>query len=138
MNSIETLLYQLNLLFTISEDFKTDLRPMLNEIDYKRNAVLQTLKGKAKKAWQLLEGFIIFSTIDHNGIETIVRIYTPGQILTDFPSFFLSKLRTVIIKAATPVKVLELYKKDFLKLDKYPETDKLVQRILLQEQDMER
>lgn len=137
MDYIDTLLEQLNSLFTLSEDFKEDLRPMLTEADYKKSKILLGLKGTAKKAWQLLQGYISCSMVNEQGNETVVRIYVPGQILTDFSSFLFSGPSTMIIKAATPIKVLELLKRDFLKLDRYPETGKLVQRILLQEQHIE-
>lgn len=134
MNAVDLLLHDLNNMFPVSAEFGNDLRPMMIE-KFKKDKYVFLKPGKlADKAWQLLSGHILAFSTDDNGKEVVAKIYFPRQIVTDLDSFF-GNNKPVNLKytAIGDVHVLEILRKNVLKLDKYDETDKLIQYIMLEE-----
>lgn len=136
MKNIIQLLEDLHAMFPLSEPFKRDITPMMREKRYKSKP-LQYIDKAATKAWQLLEGTLIAMTYNETGKLVVVKIYKQRQIVCDLSSFFGDKPTTLHILAVGKVKVLELRKEDFLKLEKYAETHKLAQHIMMQEEQTE-
>lgn len=137
MNAVDLLLHDLNNMFPVSAEFGNDLRPMMTE-KFKKDKHVFLKPGKlADKAWQLLTGYILAFGTDDNGKEIVAKIYFPRQIVTDLDSFF-GNNKPVNLKymAIGDVHVLEILKKNVLKLDKYDETDKLIQHIMLVEKSI--
>lgn len=136
MNAIEQLIAGLSTITPLSEEFKAELRPILRPKVKQNHKAFLRINRKAKLAWQLLSGIVV-AVREINGRECAVKIYQPGQIFTDLHSFFENQpIRNKII-SASKVEILELRKADFEKLSPYPETHKLVQHIMLQEQTIE-
>lgn len=129
MNNIDRLLNDLNDMFPLSADFWEAVPPMLTEKRKKSGYIFLKPGTIAVKAWQLLTGFIVMFKEDEEGIESVVRIYYPRQIVTDLKSFFDSAPVTAKFIAIGDVSVLEIKKASVFKLAKYPELNKLVQHI---------
>lgn len=130
MNNIHRLLNDLNKIFPLSAGFWNDLPSMMTEKSKKSGYVFLKAGNVAKKAWQLLSGFIVVIRIDDDGKEIVEKIYYPKQIFTDLNSFFENVPIKARFVAVGNVRVLEIRRKEVLKLEKYPETQKLVQHII--------
>jgi AraC-like DNA-binding protein len=132
MDDIDKLLLMLNSMYPISDDFKLDIRPMLPGRYKKHNHRFLKAGSVAKTAWQLLSGYVIVVGKDANGKKAVKGIVCPGEIFTDLNSFFYKDIKiTYDYFAIGKVKVLELQKSDFVKLYQYPETNQLVNKVML-------
>nr|WP_121273274.1 helix-turn-helix domain-containing protein [Pedobacter schmidteae] len=133
MNHIDRLLNDLNNMFPLSAGFWNDLPPMMTEKRKKSHSIFLKPGNIAAKAWQLLSGFILVIRIGQRGEEIVERIYYSKQIVTDMNSFFENTPVRFRFEAIGEVKVLEIKKSDVLKLERYPETQKLIQHIIFQD-----
>lgn len=129
MNNIDRLLDDLNNMVPLSAGFWNDLQPMMTEKDKKTNYVFLKPGQIAKKAWQLISGFILVIRTNGAGDEIVERIYYPKDIVTDLDSFFeMVPIRFKFI-AVGAVTVLEIERFNVMKLLQYAETSKLIQHI---------
>lgn len=129
MNNIDLLLDDLNLMIPLSAGFWNDLQPMMTE-KHKKTGHLFLKPGQvAKKAWQLVSGFILAIRTHTSGEEIMERIYYPKDIVTDLDSFFeMVPIRYKFV-AVGNVTVLEIKRNDVMKLQQYAETGKLIQHV---------
>ena len=133
MKNIDRLLNDLNNMSPLSVGFWKDLQPMMEE-KRKKNGHIFLKPGKfARKAWQLISGFIVSVKISDTGDQFVARIYYPKDIVTDLESFFENvPVRYQFIGIGETL-VLEINKPDVIKLLQYPETNKLIQHITILE-----
>lgn len=131
MNNIHSLLDNLNAMIPLSAGFRNDLQPMMTEKNKRLNYVFFKRGQIAKKAWQLISGFIVVLRKGAADEEVLERIYFANDIVTDLDSFFETHPIRFRYVAATEVTVLEINRSDVMKLQKYPETAKLIQHITL-------
>lgn len=137
MHHIEQLLDDLNAMLPISASFRIQLSPILKEKNKSNNYIFLKAGKQAKKGWQLLSGFILAIRTDANENNVVVKIYTPRQMVTDLPSFFQGHAVRYTYIGVGQVKVLEIKKKNFIKLHQHEETNKLVNHITFLERDIE-
>lgn len=131
MDDIERFLDLLNEMFPISFAFRAKLKSMLSSKTFKNRKVLFR-KGKlATKSYYLLSGYLIGISVDENGKENIESIHFPGDIVTDMYSFFKGNLIQYSIRCVGEVRVLEFKKRNLEQFNIYPETNKLVQDIMM-------
>lgn len=131
MNNIELLLNDINSMFPISTGFRNDLSIMMTQKQRKSGYVFLKSGTLAVKAWQLINGFILVINSGPDQKEIVERIYYPRQIVTDLRSFFQGIPTRATFVAVGDVMVLEIKKADVIKLQKYAETQKLVQHLML-------
>lgn len=118
-------------MFPLSAGFWNDLPSMMVEKQKKSGYIFLKPGNLALKAWQLISGFILVIKSGPDQQEIVERIYYPKQIVTDLRSFFEGIPINAKFIAVGDVNVLEIKKRDVIKLQKYPETQKLVQHIML-------
>lgn len=118
-------------MFPLSAGFWNDLPLMMAEKQRKSGYVFLKPGNLALKAWQLISGFILVIRSGPDQQEIVERIYYPKQILTDLRSFFEGIPTRARFVAVGDVIVLEIKKTDVIRLQKYAETQKLVQHIML-------
>ncbi|WP_316748957.1 helix-turn-helix domain-containing protein [Pedobacter gandavensis] len=129
MKNIARLLNDFNNTTPISPGFWNDIQPLMVEKKRKPGYVFIKPGHIASKAWQLLSGFILTIRTDPNGEDIVARIYYPNDIVTDLESFFEIVPTRFKFIAGTEVTVLEIKRSDVIKLEKYPETNKLFQHV---------
>lgn len=118
-------------MFPLSAGFWNDLPLMMAEKQRKSGYVFLKPGNLALKAWQLISGFILVIRSGPNQQEIVERIYYPKQIVTDLRSFFEGIPTRAKFVAVGDVIVLEIKKADVIKLQKYAETQKVVQHVML-------
>ncbi|MBB2148478.1 helix-turn-helix domain-containing protein [Pedobacter gandavensis] len=129
MKNITHLLNDLNGITPISANFWNDIQPLLVERQRKNGYLFLKPGHVAGKAWHLVSGFIVVMRTGHNGAENVARIYFPNDIVTDLRSFFEGFPIGFKHVGVGDITVLEIKKADLSKLEKYPETSKIIQHI---------
>lgn len=131
MDDIERFLDLLNKMVPIGLPYRVKLKSVLSYKTFKNRRVLFR-KGKVTtKAYQLLSGYLVGINVDENGEESIEFINFPGDIVTDMFSFFQGNLIRFSIRCVGEVRALEFKKRDFEQFNIYPETNKIVQHIMM-------
>ncbi|MCX2449935.1 helix-turn-helix domain-containing protein [Pedobacter sp. PLR] len=131
MKNIARLLNDLNNMSPISAGFWNDIQPMMIEKNRKTGYVFIKPGHIANKAWQLVSGFILTIRTGPNGEEIVAGIYYPNDIVTDLESFFETIPARFKFIAGSDVTVLEIKRSDVMKLEQYPETNKLIQHVAI-------
>ena len=125
------LLDYLHALHPITTAFRTKLLRFLEVLDYKPMKELLRLHRKADKAWWLVEGYVVALEENTAGEEEVLKLFYPGQIVTNLSSFISEENSTFRLVAIGAVKVQELSRPDFLKLKIYPETNELLAKVAI-------
>lgn len=137
MSDVDQLLNDLNAMTPITPDFAAELRPVMKTFTIGHGKVLLHLNKIAKKAWYVLDGYLVAIALNKKGSESVVKLFFPHMIAAELHSFFEQKFTRFKIVAVGEVTVQEINKKDFERLKKYPETFTLVQHIMLMEEEAE-
>jgi len=137
MNENDELITDLNDIYPISNAFQNDLDQMMKTIPLAVRKVLFRPDKVARKAYRLTSGVFAGTKVNESGLETVERIIMPGSIFTDLASFYEGEKISLKIWAVTPAVVQELTKKDYKKLEKYPETAHLARHFILLQNKIE-
>ena len=139
--TMKMLLEYLHQMFPITIGFRNDLTTMMSEtITLGKSVTFLSIGELVKFAWFLEEGFVKGTIIDWRGTEIAIRIYKPGDIIADLDGFFRhkkQKLASIRLTSITPCSLSALKRTDYLKLEVYPETEKLKEYMLLLEKQID-
>lgn len=129
MKNIARLLNDLNKMTAISAAFWTDIQEMMEE-KQKKNGFMFLKPGQiSTRAWYLTSGFILALSTDRHGADVVEKIYFSSDVVTDLASFFEESPVRFKFIGAGDVHALEINRESVAKLEKYPETQKLIQHI---------
>eukprot|EP01132_Coremiostelium_polycephalum_P019014 gene19014-22632_t len=131
------LLDMLHLISNLSAGFRADLSSAVQYKTFQARFNLLDIGGMTKFALYLLKGYIKSTAADLNGRLTVVRLYQPGHIVADLHSFFQPVASKLSISTLSPCQALLLYRKDYLRLEQYPETHKLASHFMLLEKEID-
>lgn len=131
--SVHLLLNQLHTIHPISIAFRNELTFFLKEVDKEKAHPFLRIGQLATWACMLVSGYIKGSVIDKDGNEVVIRFYDPLSFVTDLESFYNCVNSEMDLTAITDCKVQFLEKSDYVKLEKYGETEKLKSHIILRE-----
>lgn len=136
--TMKMLLEYLNQMFPISIGFRNDLTTMMSEtVTLGKVVTFLNVGDPVNSAWFLEEGFVKGTIIDWRGTEIVVRLYKPGDIIADLDGFFKHKRASIRFTSITPCSLSALKRNDYLKLEVYPETQKLKEFMLLLEKQID-
>lgn len=131
MNNINLLLNDINSMFPLSAGFWNELPLLMAEKRRKSGYVFLKPGHLALKAWQLISGFILVIKSGADQKEIVERVYYPKQIVTDLSSFFEGIPTRGKFVAVGDVIVLEIKKAGVTRLQKFAETQEILQHIML-------
>lgn len=130
--AIEELLEKLHGMFPITVPFRTELKKVMYTENADKLKVLLKAGRAVGLAWYLEEG-LIEGTVERNGIRMVERFYKSREIFTDMDGFFEGRKAALEFTAITTCKLWVLTRDHYIELEKYKETHKLKDAMMLLE-----
>ncbi|WP_316833762.1 hypothetical protein [Pedobacter nutrimenti] len=130
--AIEELMEKLHGMFPITVPFRTELKEVMYTENADKLEVLLKAGTGVWLAWYLEEG-LVEGKVERNGIKMVERFYKSGEIFTDMDGFFEGKKALLEFTTITTCKLWVLTRAHYIELEKYKETHRLKDAMMLLE-----
>jgi len=130
--AIEELLEKLHGMFPITIPFRTELKTVMYAEEHDKLKILLK-EGSSVDFACYLETGLVEGSVKRNGIKMVERFYKAGEIFTDMDGFFEGKKALIEFTTVTKCKIWVLTRAHYVELEKYKETDKLKDAMMLLE-----